>query len=90
MSLFDKLVELRDDPEAFQEVFEQCLQEYLDTLTPERRLKAEQLQWKIDGTLRKYKDPVARMNKMAELFWEGVQDLIDVCDDPYAHKDRKS
>ena len=89
MNLYEALLDARDDPDLFQEIFELHLEEYLSTLPPDRRLKAEQLQWTIDGTLRKYKDPVARMNKMAELFWKGVGDLIDACDDPIKHINNK-
>lgn len=38
----------------------------------ERLLKLRQQQWKINGELRRYKDPIARYNKMQELFWVGV------------------
>ncbi len=41
----------------------------------ELRVKLHQLQWKIEGQLRGFKDPVARMNKMIELFWQGVNDF---------------
>ena len=55
------------------------IRKYIDSIEdPDRRLKLEQLQWRIDADLRKYKDPVARMNRMVELFWEGVNEFNDV------------
>ena len=58
---------------------EQALKDFMDSIEdPERKLKLEQLQWKIDGELRKYKDPVARMNRMVELFWEGFKEFQEV------------
>lgn len=39
-------------------------------------IKLQQMQWKIDGELRKFKDPVARHNKMQELFWCGVNEFV--------------
>jgi hypothetical protein len=55
------------------------IREFLDSIEdPERRLKLEQMQWRIDAELRKYKDPVARMNRMCELFWDGVKEFNEV------------
>ncbi len=55
------------------------VQEYLDTIDdPDRKKKLLQLQLNIEKELRQYKDPVARMNKMVELFWEGFEEFNDV------------
>jgi len=55
------------------------IRDFLDTIEdPDRRLRLEQLQFRIEGQLRNYKDPVARMNKMVEIFWEGVKEFQDV------------
>lgn len=63
---------------AAVEKAQQDLADFIENLPPERRKKMEQLQWKIDGELLKYKNPIARMNKMAELFWEGVNKFNEV------------
>jgi hypothetical protein len=56
---------------------EKLIEDYISSLPTERQLRLRQLQWKIDGELRKYKDPIAKMNKMVELFWDGVGQLHD-------------
>jgi hypothetical protein len=48
---------------------EQLIELYISSLPEDRQRPLRQLQWTIDGELRKYKDPIAKMNKMAELFW---------------------
>ena len=55
------------------------IRQFLDSIEdPKRRQKLEQMQWRIDAELRKYKDPVARMNRMVELFWEGFKEFQEV------------
>ncbi len=51
---------------------DEVIETYISSLPEERQQPLRQLQWTIDGELRKYKDPIAKMNKMAELFWNGV------------------
>ena len=74
---FDDLVNLcNDDPEKFESETREMIMNYISEHVPEdRKLKLEQFQWKLDGELRKYKDPVARLNKMVELFWKGVNEF---------------
>jgi hypothetical protein len=60
----------KDDPEEFEHERKRLLESYFDSLPEERQLKARQIQWQIEAELRKYKDPIARMNRMVELFWE--------------------
>lgn len=38
---------------------------------PQKLWRLRKIQAGIDRELRRYKDPVARMNKMVELFWKG-------------------
>lgn len=54
------------------------IEDYISSLPEERQQRLRQLQWKIDGELRKYKDPIAKMNRMTELFWEGVANFQSV------------
>lgn len=51
------------------------LEEFISSLPEERQTPIRQFQWRLDAQLSKYKDPVARMNKMVEIFWEGVKDF---------------
>lgn len=55
---------------------------YIASLPKERRTRMEQFQWRLDMELAKYKDPVARMNRMVELMWAGFIKLERVLQDP--------
>ena len=70
---YEILAELhKNDPEGFERERERLLENYFNSLPEEQATKARQMQWQLDGELRKYKDPIARMNRMVELFWEQV------------------
>lgn len=53
------------------------LEDFLNSLPPERQQRMKAFQWRLEQDLRHYKDPVARMNKMVEIFWEGVYKFED-------------
>jgi len=75
---FDFLLALHeDDPEKFEEYRLQVLEDFFNNLPEENQLKARQAQWRLDNDLRKYKDPIARMNRMVELFWEQTNEFKD-------------
>jgi len=77
--MYDELSELyRTDPDLFEVRTRELLEDLINTFPKERQERARQLQWRIDQTLSHYKDPVARMNKMIEMFWEGVSEFNDV------------
>ena len=58
------------------EVTRETIERFIDSIEDEdRKLKLRQLQFRIDRELRPYKDPVAKMNKMIEIFWEGVKEF---------------
>lgn len=73
LQIYEALLELKDHPELFDEKVDSIWEEFYSGLTPERAQRAKQFRWQIEGQLRGYKDPVARMNKMIELFWRGFQ-----------------
>lgn len=66
MDVYNELVKLRHDPVAFEKRRQEILDEVLKD-----DVKGRQQQWRIEGELRKLKNPVARYNKMIELFWSG-------------------
>lgn len=68
----------KTNPEAFDEYRKELLEELFNKLPKKKQKHARQLQWKIESELRKYKDPIAKMNKMVEMFWEGVYEFKDV------------
>lgn len=67
---FDQMKDMT--PEELLAYKEKLIETFISSVPEERQQRLRQLQWKIDGELRKYKDPIAKMNKMTELFWEGV------------------
>jgi len=70
---FDQMKDMT--PDELIAYKEKLIENYISSLPEEKQHRLRQLQWKIDGELRKYKDPIAKMNRMAELFWEGVGHL---------------
>ena len=73
---FDELKTLFEtDPVAAEEKVSQIMEEYISSLEPERQQRARAFNWRIQQDLRKYKDPVARMNRMVEMFWSGVKEF---------------
>ena len=48
---------------------------FLHSLPTEKRLELERQTWVLEQKLRKYKDPIARMNAMVRIFWEGVAEF---------------
>lgn|GEM_PF-2455801 len=71
---FDQLADLyKSDPERFQKIARQMIEDYIASIPDEiSRKKCAGLQFKLDHELSKYHDPIARMNKMIEIFWQGV------------------
>lgn len=80
---FSRLSSLHSrDPKRFEEERERIIRETIDSFPEEYRARANGLQMKIDAALVKFKDPVARMNKMVEIFWEHFQEFHEVLHDP--------
>lgn len=76
MNVYESLVNC--PPDEFEEAARKVIDDYIDTLPQERKIKAQQQQWRIEQDLRKYKDPVARMNRMVELLYSGLDDLNSI------------
>ena len=74
----DELSKLyQTDPKLFEVRCRELIEDVINSNPPERQKRLRQYQWKIDQTLSGYKDPIARMNKMIELFWAGVGKFQD-------------
>lgn len=73
ITIYNTLVELKDDPEAFNAKLDEIWEQIYQSLGSEERIrKARQQKWQFDAQLRHYKDPQARLNKAIEMFWQGV------------------
>lgn len=83
IDLFDSILDLqKTNPDAVEAFIMSEMEEEMKRIAggdEERLIKLQQFQWNINKELRKYKDPVARMNKMAELFWVGVKKFELAC-----------
>ncbi len=66
------------DPEEFKKVTDKMISDFIDSVPPEKQKKLERKQWRLDHELGKIKNPLARMNKMVNIFWEGVNEFRDV------------
>jgi hypothetical protein len=70
------------DPQQFAKEKTLLIQELIESFPEEHRKRAYGLQFRLDAELSRYKDPVSRMNRMVELFWEGIGRFQDVLNDP--------
>jgi len=77
LDIYERLNKTRqENPDEVESERKKILNEFFDSIEDdERRLRLQQLQFRLDGELRHYKDPVARMNKMVEIFWKGVNEF---------------
>jgi len=72
----DELAELyKTDPEEFERITRAEIDRIIEGADPEYRNRLRGLQFTIDTKLSKCKDPVARLNKMIELFWAGLDEF---------------
>lgn len=80
---FDELKTLfEEDPPAAEIKVKEIMEEYISTLPPERKQRAEAFNWRIQQELRNFKDPTARMNRMVEMFWQGVKEFQHTLENP--------
>lgn len=70
------------DPEAFEALRGQLLERLIASFRPEQRERARAQQFALDARLARYKHPVARLNKMIELFWAQFAEFRRVLNDP--------
>ena len=77
LDAYDELLKLKDDPKAFIERQKEIINEAIAQCPEKYQKKLAQQQWCLEQELSKYKDPTARMNKMVEIFWQGVYKFED-------------
>lgn len=88
--LISRLGELsRQDPDAFEEMRRVLIEKTIAAFPEEHRARAYGLQFRIDAELSLCKDPVSRMNRMVELFWDGVRKFEAAITDPGGFMDEK-
>jgi len=75
---------IKNDPENFDRIVKEHIESTLIELADgdEQKLwKLRKLQNSIDKELDKYINPIARCNKMVELFWNGFNEFNGVMQD---------
>jgi hypothetical protein len=70
------------DPREFEKMRTLLIEQTIAAFPARHRQRAYGLQFIIEMRLKKYKDPVVRMNKMVEIFWEQFGLFQDVLQDP--------
>ena len=81
--IIDQLTGLyQKDPQEFEKMRTLLIEETIQAFPARRRQRAYGMQFIINTHLRKYKDPVVRMNKMVEIFWEQFGLFHDILQDP--------
>jgi hypothetical protein len=79
----------RRDPEAFEALRKQIIVEAIEKFPDSHRARAYGLQFRLDHELSRYKDPISRMNRMVEIFWEGVHQFESVISNPTRYLEEK-
>lgn len=72
----------KKDPQEFEKRRLQIIEQTINSFPEEYRQRAQGLQFTIDCQLRRYKDPIMRMNKMVEIFWENFAQFQEAMTDP--------
>jgi hypothetical protein len=81
------------DPEEFERQSQELIRRTIESFPEKHRRRAYGLQFQIDAALSHYKDPVSRMNKMVEIFWEQFLKFQEAVCDPLKvieEKERRS
>ncbi len=71
------------DPVAFEQERQRLIEQTIKTAKPENQARLRALQWNIDQQLSHYHHPVARLNKMIELFYDGLFRFRDALNGKY-------
>lgn len=77
LDAYEELVKLKDNPHAFAKRQKEIVEDAISKCPKEFQQQIRQNNWRIEQELSKFKNPTARMNKMVELFWNGVSKFED-------------
>jgi len=82
-AIIDRLSGLIDvDPQQFEKESRAVIEQTIAGFPEHHQLRARGLQFKIDTALARCSDPLSRMNRMVEIFWEHFRQFHDVLHDP--------
>jgi hypothetical protein len=66
-----------NDPEHFEEMRRATIDEFLASVSVERRLKLQRLQWRIDRVRERCSTPMAATIAISEMMWDAFYHLHD-------------
>ena len=94
-SRFDEIYEslgdlYKKDPDQFEDLRQELISAAINSYPERFQQRARGLQFVLDCELNKHKNPVMRMNRMVELFWEKVYEFQTVVSDPIYSSDKKN
>ena len=76
---FDELSDLyKSSPEAFEDYRTKFIKRAITDLCadcPECLKRCERFQWRLEQDLNKFKNPIARYNRLVELFWKQTEEF---------------
>ena len=76
---FDELKDLViADPDKAEAYRIAVIEDFIDGLPEEKQDYARRFQWRLDGELRKIKNPIMRMNLINEKMWGSFLEMNDV------------
>jgi len=82
---FDYLKNLyTEDPDEFKRITDTVIGDYIESVPTDKQDKLRRKQWVLEQELSHFKDPLARMNRMVQIFWEGVNEFREVTNDPFS------
>lgn len=70
---FDEWVRLaREDPDAYEDLRKQLIQEVIDNTSPEIKRRLQGLQWQIDQIRSTSANPMASCLRISQMMWDSV------------------
>ena len=70
---FDKWVRLaKEDPDAYESMRKEMIQEIIDNTEPEVKRRMEGLQWQIDQIRNTSANPMASCLRISQMMWDSV------------------
>ena len=71
-----------EDPAKFEAIRQELIETTISSFPEKHQQRARGIQFALDCELQKYKHPVARMNRMVELFWEKFDEFQTAVNNP--------
>ena len=71
-----------NNPDKFEKLRKELIEIAIMSYPERFHKRARGIQFYIDIELKKYKDPLIRMNRMVELFWDKFHEFNSIINDP--------